>query len=239
MKVKREESARTTTHGNQFEHVVVDFVEHEATKAGDLATGTGNVTGAIRYCKVGDAVVELGPDCAAAGETFVVEAKEDSSFDLNKARSEIDTARKNREAAVGVFVFSRKTAPIAQEAFVRLGNDIFVIWDAEDPSNDVIFKAALSLAKALCVREARLRTAEAADYEAVDAAVLAIETEASRLANMKTWTETMRSNSGKLLEEIRKLTDGLEEQLRALKNAIAGLRRSAVQSEHSRTQSAA
>jgi hypothetical protein len=239
MKIKREEASRTTTHGNQFEDVVVEFLEREATRAGDLATGTGNLTGAIKYCKVGDAVVELGPDCTAAGEKFVVEAKEDSSFDLSKARLEIEMARKNREAAVGVFVFSKKTAPARQEAFVRLGNDIFIVWNAEDLSNDIILKAALSLAKALCVREAKLRNAEAADFQAMDSAILAIETEAARLVNMKTWTETMRSNSGKILEEIRKLTDGLEEQLGALKHAVAGLRRSAIQSDQPRTQSAA
>ncbi len=224
MKARREEAARSTTHGREFESVTVEFVGHEATRAGDIATATGNCTGTIRYCKVGDAVVELGPDSAAPGERFVIEAKEDRSIDLNKARSEIELARKNRGAAVGVFVFSKKTAPVGQEPFLRLGNDIFVIWDGDDTSDDVILRAALSLAKALCMRELKQRKAEDADFKLIDDAILAIETEAARLGNMKTWTETIKSNSGKLLDEIRKLSEGLELHLQNLRNALSGLR---------------
>lgn len=225
MKARREEAARSTTHGREFESVTVEFVEHEATKAGDIATATGSCTGAIKYCKVGDAVVELGPDSAAPGEKFVVEAKEDKSFDLKKARTEIETARKNRSASVGVFVFSKQTAPVGQEPFLRLGSDIFVVWNAEDITDDVILKAALSVAKALCVRETRQRKAEDADFELIDDAILAIETEAARVGSMKTWTETIKANSGKLLEEMRKLAEGLELQLQNLRNALSGLRR--------------
>ena len=112
-----------------------------------------------------------------------------------------------------------------------MGNDIFVVWNAEDLNDDVLLKAALSLAKALCVREAKVRRAEAADFQAVDAAILAIETEATRLVSMKTWTETIKSNGGKLLEEIRKMTDGLDAQVAALKEAVGGLKRSAGQSQ--------
>jgi hypothetical protein len=227
MKIKREEAGRSMAHGNQFEDAVVDFVQHDVGKSGDLASATGKTTGAIKYCKVGDAVVELGPDCAAAGERFVVEAKEDATYDLCKARAEIETARKNREATIGVFVSSKKTAPAGLESFTRIGNDVFVTWDREDLANDVMLKAALSLAKALCVREAKTRKAEAADFESIDNTVLLIESEAARLANMKTWTETIKSNSGKILEDIRKMSDGLSQQVQALKDAVAGLKKSA------------
>ena len=161
MKARREESLRSTTHGRQFEDVVVEFVQHEAEKAGDIATATGNSTGAIKNCKVGDATVELGPDCVAEGTSFVVEAKEHASYDINKARAEIDKARKNRGASVGVFVFSKKTAPANQEPLLRYGNDIFVVWDAEDMNNDVILKSALCSGQgALCpgVSNARSRS---------------------------------------------------------------------------------
>ncbi len=224
MKARREEAARSTTHGREFESSTVEFVEHEAARAGDIATATGSCTGVIRYCKVGDAVVELGPDSVASGEKFVIEAKEDRSIDLNKARTEIELARKNRSASAGVFVFSQKTAPAGQEPFFRLGNDIFVIWNAEDISSDVFLKAALSLAKALCLREVKQRTTEATDFKLMDDAILAIETEAARLGNMKTWTETIKANSGKLLDEMRKLSEGLELQVQNLRNALSGLR---------------
>jgi len=229
MKARREESLRSTTHGKHFEELVVDFVQREAEKAGDIATATGNETGAIKSCKVGDATVELGPDCIAQGAKLVVEAKEHASYDINKAREEIEKARKNRGASVGVFVFSKKTAPAKQESLLRYGNDIFVVWDADDIGNDVILKSALCLAKALCVRESKTREAEAADFQAIDNAILVIEKEAKRLESMKTWTETITSNSGKMLDEIRKMGTALDRQMQILREAVAGLKSSAVQ----------
>jgi hypothetical protein len=224
MKARREESLRSTAHGKQFQDVVFEFAQREAERSGDLATCTGNTTGAIKHCKVGDAIFELGPECAAAGEKFVIEAKEDASYDLNKARPEIESARKNRQASVGVFVFSRKTSHAGQDPLLRYGNDIFVIWDDEDLNNDVILKAALSLAKALCVREAKARDAEAADFLAVDGAILAIEKEAQRLDKMNTWSETIKSNSGKILEEVRKMREALDQQIQILRGATLGLK---------------
>ncbi len=227
MKARREESLRSTTHGRRFEEVVVEFVQHEAEKAGDIAAATGNTTGDIKNCKVGDATVELGPDCVAVGTKFVIEAKEQASFDVGKARAEIETARKNRGASVGVFIFSKKTAPATQEPLLRYGNDIFVVWDAEDMNSDVILKSALCLAKALCVRESKTREAEAADFQAIDCAILAIEKEAKRLDAMKTWTETITNNGGKILEEVRKMSAALDRQMQVLRDAVSGLKESA------------
>jgi hypothetical protein len=229
MKARREESLRSTTHGKEFQDVVFEFARREAERGGDLATCTGNMTGAIKHCKIGDATFELGPDCAAAGERFVIEAKEDASYDLNKARLEMESARKNRDASVGLFVFSRKTAPAGQDSFLRYGNDVFVIWDAEDLGNDTILKAAVSLAKGLCVRAAKARDAEAADFQAIDSALLAIEKEAKRLRDMTKWTDTIKSNSVKILEEARKMTAGIEQQIQTLREASAGLKGSVPQ----------
>lgn len=228
MKARREESLRSTAHGLEFEELVVDFVQQEAERAGDISSATGNSTGAIKNCKVGDATVELGPDCIAGGTKFVIEAKEHASYDLRRARTEIETARKNRDATVGVFVFSKKTVPAGQEPLLRYGNDIFVVWDAEDMNNDVILKSGLWLAKALCVRESKTREAEAADFQAIDGAILAIEKEAKRLESMKTWTETITNNGGKIYEEIRKMSAGLDRQVLLLRDAILGLKESAV-----------
>jgi len=229
MKARREESLRSTTHGNDFESAVVEFITTEAAKSGDIPTFTGNSVGSIKNCKIGDAVIELGPDCIARGVKCVIEAKESLSCDVNKARAEIELARQNRGAAIGLFVFSKSTAPANQESIVRLGDDIFVIWDADDIGSDVILKTALSLAKALCVRESTKRNSEAAEFHAIDKAILAIEKEARRLDEMKKWTETIKSNSNKILDEVRKMTDGLETHVGVLRDAISGIEAS---SEH-------
>jgi len=226
MKAQRQEASRSTTHGGQFEDVVAEFIDREAQKGNDIASRTGNTTGSIRSCKVGDLVVELGAEGAAAGGRFVVEAKEDNSYTLAKARAEIEAARKNRDASVGLFVFSQKSAPEGMDTLIRHGEDVFVVWDADQIESDVIVRAGFSLARALCVRQARQSQAEDGNWDNMDAAMLALEQEAKRLSKMKTWTETVQSNSGKILEEVRKMTEGLEQQIGILRESIAALRKS-------------
>jgi hypothetical protein len=224
MKAQRQEASRSTTHGGDFEDVVADFIAREAQKGNDIASRTGNTTGSIRGCKVGDLVVELGAECAAAGARFVVEAKENMSYTLTEARAEIETARKNREASVGLFVFSEKIAPEGMDTLTRHGEDVFVVWDADRVESDVILRAGFSLVKALCVRQARERQAEDGNWDNMDVAILALEKEAARLGKMKTMTETIQSHSGKILEEVRKMTEGLEGQIEVLRESVAALR---------------
>lgn len=152
MKVQREDAARSTRHGDDFEDVAAEYIQNEVRKAGDIPSRTGVTVGSIKNCKKGDLVVELGSDCVAVGERFVVEAKEDESYKLADARAEIEIARKNREASVGLFIFSKKICPDGMETLFRDGNDVFVVWDADRVESDVILRAGLSLAKALCVR---------------------------------------------------------------------------------------
>jgi len=224
MTAQRKESARSTQHGNDFEATACEFIEKETQKAGDVATRTGATPGLIKYCKVGDIVVELGADCTAAGEKFVVEAKEDASYTVAKALAEIDTAKKNRGANVGLFVFSAQTAPQGINMLTRHGDDVLLVWDAQKIESDIVLRAGLSLAKALCVRKQGERDNNESNWEDVDAAVLAVEKEVARLAKMRTWTETIQSHSGDILEEIRKMTSNLEKQIALLRESTEVLR---------------
>ena len=61
-----------------FQDAVFEFVNQDAQRRGDVAEDTSDRTGLIKNCKVGDAVITLGPDCAAAGARIVVEAKEEA-----------------------------------------------------------------------------------------------------------------------------------------------------------------
>ena len=224
MKAQRKETARSTQHGNDFEATACEFIEKEVQKAGDIATRTGATTGLIKNCKVGDLVVELGADCVAAGEKFVVEAKEDAGYSVVKALAELDSARKNRGASVGLFLFSAQTAPQGMDMLTRNGDDVLVVWDAQRIESDVVLRAGLSLAKALCVRKQRERDKNESNWDEVDAAILAVEKEVTRLAKMRTWTETIQSHSGNILEEIRKMTNSLERQIALLRESTEALR---------------
>jgi hypothetical protein len=59
----------------------------------------------------------------------------------------------------------------------------------------------------------------------IGTAILAVEKEAARLASMKTWTETIQSNRGKILEEVRNMADNLEKQIAVLRESTELLRK--------------
>jgi hypothetical protein len=143
---------------------------------------------------------------------------------LGKAQAEIENARKNRAASVGIFVFSKRTAPIGLDPLLRNGDDIFVVWDSLDPQSDVFLKAAMGVAKALCIRQKRAKTDQASDVQSLDQAILEIEREAKRLVDVTKWTETIKSNSAKILDEIRKMDTNLQKQLELLRQTAAGLK---------------
>lgn len=145
---RKSEAARSTRHGGAFEDEVCGWVERRALASGDTAERTGATTGLISNSKVGDCVVTLGADRAAAGAKIVLEAKENAKSTLASAHEELDVARRNRGAQVGVFVMSRAVAPAGFPAFARRGDDVFVVWDAADLASDVHLEAALSVAEA-------------------------------------------------------------------------------------------
>ncbi|MHC4473291.1 MAG: coiled-coil domain-containing protein [Planctomycetota bacterium] len=224
MQARREEARRGTAHGAEFEEEVFLFLQYECQRAGEVATHTGHTTGRIKHCKVGDAVIELGPDSAASGAKIVVEAKEDASVTLAKAREEIETARKNRGAEVGLYVFSRLTAPEGLAPLARYGSDVFVVWDAEGEASDVVLSGGLSVARALCTRAASRREAEEADFESVERAIRAIEKQAEGLDDIKTYTETIRSSGRKILERSRIMRDALAREIETLDEKVGELK---------------
>jgi len=224
MAVRRAEAERSTRHGVEFEEAVFQQVQKESQQVNDEAEATGNTTGLIKHCKVGDVVVKLGPESAAPNARVVVEVKQQEGYTLAEARAEIEQARKNRQAEVGLFVFSRRTAPPGLEPLLRYGQDVFVIWDVDDVASDLFLKTGLTLARALCVRSHVQREAQAADFTTIDAAILEIEKRVTGFEEIERWTETIQSNGEKILDKARKARKALEQQVALLRDKMLELR---------------
>ncbi len=221
-----EERQKSTRHGDDFEADFFAVVQERVQGTGDIVISTASTPGAIRHNKKGDAVLELGPDHRAAGARIVFEAKQDASYTLDKARAEIDVARRNRKAAVGVFVFSAATAPEGLLPFQRVGDDVFVRWDALDPVSDVWLEAGIEVAKALCSRDAAEREAEAAEIEEIEAAIGAIAQQAEFLDQITTSAKTIESSTAKIRERVRKSQKDLNRQVLRLRSIVDDLKAS-------------
>ena len=226
MQARRQEADRSTRHGLDFEDALFQWLQRAAQDAGDVARHTGNSTGLIKNCKVGDCVLSLGPETAAPGTLIVVEAKERAGYDLAQARQEIETARKNRAAQIGLFVFSKKSSPEGIDPLSRYGPDVFVVWDSEDPSSDLFLRTGVTLCRALCVRDQRRAATPLADLSVFDQAILEIEKRGSGLGDIEKWAQTIQKRSEDILQRVNTTRKSLGKQAGILTEHLDQLRES-------------
>lgn len=224
-KARKEEAARSTRHGQTFEQSVGDLLESDATRNGDVCERVGLLNGRSQR-KLGDFVLELGPESASPGARIVVEAKAKDGYSVKDARLELAEARKNREADVGLFVFERAHAPKNMESLHRVGVDIFVVWDAEDPTTDLYLRAAVGVARTLAHREVAARSKNDADFAAMDSLVETITTHLTTLEGIEKAARSVRKNGDAILKDAEKLRDALERETDALRAHVSTLRES-------------
>jgi hypothetical protein len=218
---KNRHTKGSLARGLLFEEQVTAFVSAEALKLNDLVSFVGATTGLIKNCKVGDILLELGPDSAAPGAKIVVEVKDAASYNVKAALDEIETARKNRSAQVGVLCYSTKQSNdlgMQGQAFRRYGNDILVLYDGESDDLNVYLQAAMTTARALCVREAHRRPEEEgeevpliseSEVLVLEKMLLDVEKKITSFSEIVKWTETIRSNTEKILKRVRLSQDSL------------------------------
>lgn len=223
MQVRRREAARSTRHGMEFEYALGELLETLCRGRDDLVEACGCTTGRIPRSKKGDFVITLSPDCAAAGARIVVEAKEQQGYSLAMALGEIEVARRNRDARVGLFVFSKRSAPEGLDKITRHGQDILVVWDQEDPENDVFLRVALSLARALS-SPASNGGGHNVSLEDIDDAVVRVGHRTEEMDQLVTWAKTVEHNGLKIRTKAEGIKQEIEEQLERLMRQLENLR---------------
>ena len=223
--------ARTTEGGFTFEHAVGHELKKRVLALGDLFESTGELRGDLNRL-TGDHVQTLGDESAHPGGKIVYECKRDQKYRLSKAREELDEARRNRGASVGVFVMSAQTLREQESlraeypsALARYGSDIVVVWDAEDRASDVNLDAAVSLARALIVRGARESDEElATDIEEMAKAVLDLDKQVERFEKMSKSCDSIVKGAEGIKEELNKIAKRISIGCRRLTENIESLR---------------
>jgi hypothetical protein len=223
MAVRRAEAARGTAHGHDFEAAAHEVLRLDANGRPEILDETGTTAGAIPRCKKGDFVTTLTDDSAAPGARIVIEVKENNSFSVSDAVKELDEARKNRKADAGVFIYSSSSAPAGLEQLSRHGENIIVVWDADDASTDVFVQAAMSLARALVTGKRRDEESSSADLSAMDDAINRIVDDAAVLGSIATMAETVRNNGDKIRDKANVLKEKLDQNLARLGQHLRGL----------------
>jgi hypothetical protein len=222
-RVRRQESARSSLHGHTFEYAAEDLLQMEAQRAGDVCERLAGTPGKEGR-KVGDYVMTLGPDSAAAGARIVFECKAEKGYTEAKALEELALARKNRDAQIGVFVVARESAPEGFQPCRRIGPDLLVVWDAEDPATDLNLQAALSIARALVVRQHAESGRTEADVRGIEQSVRAIEGFVVAVGSIVHDAELVVRRGTKIGKAAGVLRQRLAEEMERLAGVVKGMR---------------
>jgi hypothetical protein len=222
LETRRAHEQKSPRGGFQFEDALVNFVTAAVQGAPCVVEATGNSAGALSRCKKGDVVVRFTSESAFENAGVVFEAKRDAAYNAQKALEELDTARKNRGAAAGVFVMAASHAAPTFPRFARHGSHVLVTWDESNPTTDPYLHAAILLGLALVSRSKTV--GDPGDREALRDIEARIEGELTRLQKMEKHNDSIRKSSDSIGEEIRKAQSQLEVLVRKAKDTLRALK---------------
>ena len=121
---------------------------------------------------------------------------------IESASEELIEAKRNRKADVGVFVFSKESAPKGLGNLERNGKDIFVIWDSDSNDYDGYLEAAISFSKALIAQD---KSHESNNYDAaktLEDAIESLDQSIKYLDSMAGSTKTIQNQVDSLNKDI-------------------------------------
>jgi hypothetical protein len=207
---------RTTLKGVAYEDVVHLAFGEVVAHHNDIIDAVGRETGATGAL-VGDITITLNSEeTGGCPQNAVVEVKR-KRLSLRKTLEELDRAMANRDAGVGIAVFSSQEFAPIPTLFVPYGNKAVLVLDAEEPD---VHAAELAYCWARWVLR-RSRETEpgkifdaAAFAEALAAATRALERASTIRRCHSTVTKQVSQASeelGSLVTDVRQALDDLRE----------------------------
>lgn len=203
------ERARSAAKGADFEDLVEGLLADAVRNTDHVVERTADAAGDVMRSKKGDFLISLDP-AATKGTTLriVVECK-DRAVSGRAMRDELAEARRNRDAAVALVVFSSQHAPAGIAPFDVRMDDVYCAIDPADPSPATI-DAALRLARLLALATIR-DTSTDVDATAVHDALRRVSAELDAVRGLKTRLTAI----GTAAKEANAALDGLRDALLA------------------------
>lgn len=213
------ERARSAAKGGDFEALLEELLGGIARGAGDVVERTGTETGAIMGSKKGDFVLTLNPEATGAAELRVVVECKDRYVSGRAMRDELREAKANRDAAVGLVVFTPAHAPAGIAPFDVRAGDVYCVVDPAAPDAATL-EAAVRLARLLALQGLRERDVEV-DATAVAAALAGVREQLETVRALKQTLTSIGTSAKEVHAGLDRLRDGI---LARLAEAEAELR---------------
>jgi hypothetical protein len=201
------ERARSAAKGGDFEDLLDELLGEIARGGGDELERTGTDAGDAGRSKKGDFVLTLEPSLTPGAEVRVVIEAKDRRVSGREMRDELRAAKTNRDAAVGLVVFTPQHAPSGIAPFDVRAGDVYCVLDPADP-DPATLHAAVRLARLLAV--ASLRESEAdVDAAAVQEALTEIRQALEVVRAMKTQLTSIGNTSSQVAATLDKLREAI------------------------------
>jgi hypothetical protein len=212
------EARKGHVKGIEFQKDLYPVFSALGRQIGDETEFVCDTPGIDGRSKKGDYVSTLGETSGAPGLKVVVEVK-DQPVKLKAAIDELQEAKSNREAVVGIFVFARGAEPTEVGDFRKIGEDFYVTADKDDLDAGrslMFFDSAYRIVRALVVAAERKETAGEIDLDTIAEQIDALAAWSERISDMATKARTIQ-NSGKLIEQsANDLRQDLENRVAAI-----------------------
>jgi hypothetical protein len=215
---RSDERSRSTAKGVDFEDLVEGLLGAIARGGGDLLERTGNEAGSTLKSKKGDFVLTLNPGLARGADVRVVVEVKDRSISIPAMRAELRDARANRDAAVGLVVFTPAHAPAGIAPFDVRGDDVWCVLDPEDVQ-PAMFEAAVRMARYLALASLAARDTEI-DTATIGQALTCIREQLEQIRNLKSQLTSIGNATKAVWGGLDGLQAGVIEQVARAEAAI-------------------
>lgn len=205
------ERAKSAAKGGDFETLLEGMLGDIARGANDLLERTGTDAGDAGRSKKGDFVLTLDPGLTRGSELRVVIEAKDRKISGREMRDELREARTNRDAAVGLVVFTPTHAPAGIAPFDVRSGDVYCVIDPAD-ADPAILEAGVRLARLLALASLREREAEV-DAAALGEALTAIREQLETVRAMKVQLTSIGSTAGQVTAALDRMREGILAQI--------------------------
>ncbi|MEO8462419.1 MAG: hypothetical protein ABI555_04355 [Chloroflexota bacterium] len=214
------ERAKSSAKGGDFEDLLEELLGDIARGANDLVERTGTDAGDAGRSKKGDFVITLDPALTKGADLRVVIEAKDRRISGREMRDELREARLNRDAAVGLVVFTPSHAPAGIAPFDVRAGDVYCVIDPADPDVATL-EAAVRLARLLALTSLREHEAEV-DAAALGEALTAIREQLETIRAMKVQLTSIGSTAGQVAAGLDRMREGILAQIvRAERELVA------------------
>ena len=206
-RARGEERSKSTAKGADFEDLLEQLLGDIARGGNDLLERTGTEAGDAGRSKKGDFVLTLDPGQTPGCEVRVVVEAKDRRMSGREIRDELRAAKTNRDAAVGLVVFTPAHAPAGIAPFDLRAGDVYTVLDPEDPDAATL-EAAVKLARLVALTAMRASDADV-DLATVQQSLTSIREAIEAIRAIKTQLTSISNTSREVSATLDKMREAI------------------------------